>query len=37
LQYRAPTLAIGDADVDFNSPTSIVDPRQITLGARWSF
>jgi Carboxypeptidase regulatory-like domain/TonB dependent receptor len=37
LQYRVPTLAIGDSDVDFNSATSVVDPRQITLGARWSF
>jgi hypothetical protein len=37
LQYRVPSLAIGDADVPFDAPTSIVDPRQITFGARWSF
>lgn len=37
LQYRVPSLAIGDADVAFDAPTSIVDPRQVTFGARWSF
>jgi hypothetical protein len=37
VQYRAPSLSIGGEDVPFGAATSVVDPRQITLGARWAF
>jgi len=37
VQFRAPSLSINGVDVLAGAPTSVVDPRQITLGARWSF
>jgi hypothetical protein len=37
LQYRVPDLVIGTETVNYGAPTGVIDPRQITLGARWSF
>ena len=37
LQLRTPTRTIAGEAVAFESPTGIIDPRQITLGVRWSF
>jgi hypothetical protein len=36
---RATGLSFGSppVDVDFEGPTSVIPPRQVTLGARWSF
>ena len=37
IQYRAPSLVIGTDTVVNGAPTGVIDPRQVTLGARWSF
>ena len=37
VQQRVPARSIEGFDVLFESPTSIEYPRQLTLGARWSF
>jgi hypothetical protein len=37
LQVRVPDLVIGNETVDFEGPTGVIDPRQVTFGARWSF
>ena len=37
LQYRVPSITIGSETVNYQSPVGIIDPRQVTLGARWAF
>jgi hypothetical protein len=37
VQVRVPDLVIGVETVDFEGPTGVVSPRQVILGARWSF
>jgi Carboxypeptidase regulatory-like domain/TonB dependent receptor-like, beta-barrel len=37
VQSRNPSISIANEDVNFSSPTSIVEPRRWLLGARWSF
>jgi len=41
IQRRAPSVSVAlpdeTVDVLYGSPTSVIDPRVITLGARWSF
>jgi len=36
-QNRVPSINVDGNTVAFGSPTSIVSPRQVTFGARWSF
>ncbi|HEY7465631.1 MAG TPA: TonB-dependent receptor [Dehalococcoidia bacterium] len=36
-QQRYPSISIDGSDVPFAGPTSVVAPRQVTFGARWSF
>jgi hypothetical protein len=39
VQVRTPSLAVAGVDdpVVFGAPTGVIAPRQVTLGARWSF
>ena len=37
VQIRYPSIGIAGNDVAFGVPDSIVAPRQVTFGARWSF
>jgi Carboxypeptidase regulatory-like domain/TonB dependent receptor len=37
VQVRVPSLVIGTDTVNYGSPTGVIDPRQVTVGARWSF
>jgi hypothetical protein len=39
IQYRAPSVQIAGVPtpVLFGVPIAVLDPRQVTLGARWSF
>jgi hypothetical protein len=37
VQIRYPSISISSNDVAFEAPDSVVSPRQVTFGARWSF
>lgn len=37
VQIRYPSISISGTDVAFGAPDSVVAPRQVTFGARWSF
>jgi hypothetical protein len=37
VNARYPSIAVGTAEVPFEGATSIVQPRRVLLGARWSF
>lgn len=37
VQIRYPSASVDGFDVAFGAPDSVVEPRQVTFGARWSF